>query len=128
MKYIYLLTLFFLTSCLSMKQDYKTYSSKMENKKADGKEFVISTAEKAISNNLIRQNPLVIIDAIALDNKETEQVQYSILYKDDIENIAVLESEKAIPIYGEKGKNGLVLVTRKKKAQKYLEYYLKRHE
>jgi len=109
-----------------MKQDYKTFSSKMENKKADGKEFVISTAEKAISNNLIRQNPLVIIDAVTLDNKETEQFQYSILYKDDIENITVLDGEKAIPIYGEKGKNGLVLVTRKQKAQKYLEYYLKK--
>lgn len=100
----------------------------MKNKKADGKEFVISTAEKAISNNMIKPNPLVIIDAIILDNKKTEQFQYSILYKDDIENITVLDGEKAIPIYGEKGKNGLVLVSRKKNAQKYLEYYLKKNE
>ena len=100
----------------------------MENKQADGKEFVISTAEKAISNNMISQNPLVIIDAITIDNKETEQFQYSMLYKDDIENITVLDGEKAIPIYGEKGKNGLVLITRKQKAQKHLEYYLKKNE
>ena len=100
----------------------------MKNKKADGKEFVISTTEKAISSNKIKQNPLVIIDAISLDNKEIEQYQYSILYKDDIENISILDGEKAILIYGEKGKNGLVLVSRKQKAQKYLEYYLKKNK
>ena len=128
MRIIYFLTLLFLTSSISSRQDFKLFSSRMKNIKSDGEEFVDSIVKKAISSGIVAENPLVIIDAIALDNSKIKQGQYSILFKEDIESISVLEGEKAIPIYGDKGKNGLILITRKEIAQKYLEYYLRKNK
>ena len=99
----------------------------MKTQRPDGEEFVIDITEKAVAKNMVSQNPLIIIDAITLDNKEIEKVQYSILYKEDVQTVDVLDAEKAVPIYGDKGKNGLILVTRKDEKQKYLKHYLKRN-
>ena len=99
----------------------------MKTQPADGKEFVLAMAEKAVLNKMVSQNPLVIIDAIMLDNKKIATKQYAILYKEDIQTIDVLDGKKAILIYGNKGKNGLILVTRKMKEKKYLKFFL-RHD
>jgi hypothetical protein len=97
----------------------------MKEVKPDGKEFILGITEKALLEKMVQPNPLIVIDAISLDNEEIKREQYSILYKEDIETINVLDGVKAIPIYGDKGKNGLILVTRKTEKQKYLKHYLK---
>lgn len=126
MKYIYLFLILLLSSCIGTKKEYKAFSSRMKTKQPDGKEFVLSTTEEVIRRKIVQSNPLIIIDFIALYDKEIEEEQYAMLYREDIGAIDALNGEKAIPIYGDRGKNGLIIVTRNVEKQKYLKHYLKR--
>jgi hypothetical protein len=64
------------------------------------------------------KNPLYYINGEAFSEEdlfgENPTSKYAPLSKQKIETIAVLLPEKAIPIYGEKGKNGVVIITIKK--------------
>ena len=62
------------------------------------------------TNGTIGQEPLWILDGVELSKKEDRDA----LKPDDIESMDVLKGEKA-KIYGEKGKNGVILITTKKK-------------
>ena len=64
------------------------------------------------------KNPLYYINGVAYTEEElygeNPTSPYAPLSKQNIDTIVVLQPEKAIPIYGEKGKNGVVLITIKK--------------
>ncbi len=55
-------------------------------------------------------NPLVLVDG-----KETSNEEFAKLKPEQIESITVLKDEKAKAPYGEKAKNGVIIVTLKKK-------------
>ena len=64
------------------------------------------------------KNPLYYINGVAYTEEElygeNPTRPYAPLSKQKINTIVVLQPEKAIPIYGEKGKNGVVIITIKK--------------
>lgn len=55
------------------------------------------------------KSPFVIIDGVTSEDADA----LSKLSPDDIDNISVLKEESAIRLYGEKGKDGVILVTTK---------------
>lgn len=74
-----------------------------------GKNGVIMITSK--QNQTVNINePLVI-----LDGKELEQKKLTDIDPETIESINVLKGEKATEVYGEKGKNGVIEITSKKK-------------
>lgn len=57
--------------------------------------------------------PLFILDGVLIDEKEMGQINPA-----DIQEISVLKDKSATAIYGEKGKNGVVVITTKKPKSK----------
>lgn len=53
--------------------------------------------------------PLIIIDGVIAKNQDTNNIP-----PENIESISVLKGESATAVYGEKGKNGVILITMKK--------------
>jgi TonB-dependent SusC/RagA subfamily outer membrane receptor len=72
---------------------------------------------KLINQDVTQQNlpaPLFILDDVEMPGNDL-----GTLKSEDIESIDVLKEKKAIESYGEKGKNGVVIITTKKyKAKK----------
>jgi len=64
------------------------------------------------------KNPLYYINGVAFTEEElygeNPTSSYAPLSKQKIDTIVILQPEKAIPIYGERGKNGVVIITIKK--------------
>ena len=64
------------------------------------------------------KNPLYYINGVAYTEEElygeNPTSPYSPLSKQNIDTIVVLQPERAIPIYGDKGKNGVIIITIKK--------------
>ena len=73
-----------------------------------GKNGVILITTKRINKLLERTDPLLIIDG-----KESS-VSINELDPNRIESFSVLKNESATSVYGEKGKNGVILITTKK--------------
>lgn len=63
--------------------------------------------EKAINTDS-KETPLYIIDGVEVSNEELKKLDPS-----SIESMNVLKGEMAVEKYGEKGKNGVVLITKK---------------
>ena len=61
------------------------------------------------------KNPLYYINGVAYTEEElygeNPTSPYAPLSKQNIDTIVVLQPERAIPIYGEKGKNGVIIIT-----------------
>ena len=63
-----------------------------------------------VLNTNSKNPPYVILDGVPLADGKMDQVK-----PDDIQSISVLKDKSATAIYGEKGKNGVILITSKKK-------------
>lgn len=57
--------------------------------------------------------PLIILDGVLIDEKEMGKIDPA-----DIEEISVLKDKSATAVYGERGKNGVMLITSKKPKSK----------
>jgi len=64
------------------------------------------------------KNPLYYINGVAYTEEElygeNPTSPYAPLSKQNSDTIVVLQPERAIPIYGDKGKNGVIIITIKK--------------
>lgn len=73
--------------------------------------------EEERENLVILKEPLYIINGVYYTEQEVfgpnPTSPYTPLNKQKIETIAILRDEKAVSIYGEKGKNGVVIITTK---------------
>jgi len=100
--------------------------SKEEDKKLDplvivngevSKKQLSNLDEEEIDSVLELPEPLYIINSVYYTEKElfgpNPTSPYSPLNKQKIETISVLQPEKAVTIYGEKGKKGIVIITTK---------------
>jgi TonB-dependent SusC/RagA subfamily outer membrane receptor len=64
-----------------------------------------------IGDNSFQVNPEPVF---MLDGKEISKAQLNELHPNEIESISVLKDESATKVYGEKGKNGVIIITTKK--------------
>jgi TonB-dependent SusC/RagA subfamily outer membrane receptor len=67
-----------------------------------------------IKGELGEGKPLIVIDGIVY----TDQDILNSLNPDDIDSISILKEETAVRIYGEKGKNGVIIITTKSNKEK----------
>lgn len=76
--------------------------------KTDSTEVVTirPTGQKAGSGR-----PLIVVDGVVKGNIDVESLDIS---PDDIESINILKDKASVDIYGEKGKDGVILITTKK--------------
>ena len=85
--------------------------SKVEKKKIQDIQF---TDDESL---VVLKEPLYIINGVEYTEQEVfgpnPTSPYSPLKKQEIETISILQDEKAIEIYGEKGKKGVVIITTK---------------
>lgn len=77
-------------------------------KENDGKKVEFKLAKNDGNSSEIK--PLIVIDGKIMD----ESYDYNMLKVEDIESIKVIKNDKAVAKYGEKGKNGVVIITMKK--------------
>lgn len=90
---------------------------KVEMKLGDKKESVLLNPQVRIYGTkgiLVGEKPLYILDG----NEITQEQLNKVLSPDNIESISVLKDASATKIYGEKAKNGVVVITSKKAAAK----------
>ncbi len=75
---------------------------------AKGQEGVIEiTTKSGLQNN----QPLFVVDGKIIDKSQP----FNNLFPEAIESVSVLKNESATALYGEKGKNGVVIITSKSK-------------
>ncbi|MEI7830375.1 MAG: TonB family protein [Prolixibacteraceae bacterium] len=82
---------------------FSSSDNKLEVRKAE----TLDLTEKFNSDN----PPLIILDGVQISKDEMSQVK-----PDQIESISVLKDQSGTKLFGEKGKNGVVLITTKAKA------------
>lgn len=89
-----------------------TFTSDDDKKEQTGTFKVVKDKNaKIVFNSTNSKNkPLFIVDG-----KEVSNGDFTKLDSDDIESVSVLKGENATALYGEKGENGVILVTTKKK-------------
>jgi TonB-dependent SusC/RagA subfamily outer membrane receptor len=88
----------------------------MDDMKSD-KQELSSLSEEEVESIVELNNPLYIINGVYYTELElygpNPTSPYAPLDKQKIETISILQDEKAISIYGEKGKDGVVIITTK---------------
>jgi len=86
--------------------------SKVSKKKLEGMEFDADSL-------VVLKEPLYIINGVEYTEQEVfgpnPTSPYTPLNKQEIESLTVLQNEKAIELYGNKGKKGVVIITTKNK-------------
>ncbi len=92
----------------------KIYSGDNPDVRVDGKNAVVPEKKiikegktETVEINTAREKPLFIVDGMPVNS--IEQIN-----PNDIESVSVLKNKSATELYGEKGKNGVVLITMKK--------------
>ncbi|MBN2396590.1 MAG: hypothetical protein JXC36_09070 [Candidatus Atribacteria bacterium] len=85
----------------------------------DFESFLNLHIEKAIVNGQINQDPLIIVQGLPIDSTNKHDV-FSILEKSDVKELSVLETEKALDIFDNNAKNGVVLVVLNRNGKKKL--------
>ena len=79
----------------------------------------MAVANDTAKQNMVIQQRHILRDILyIIDGKETDTKQFNSINPSEIESITVLKGEEALNAYGEKGKNGVVIViTRNKEEQ-----------
>ena len=92
------------TKAVQINLDEKALSSKSETMKVQ-----TNAPLKFGDSDNTESKPLIIIDGVVAQNQNTDNIP-----PENIESISVLKDESATRLYGEKGKNGVILITMKK--------------
>lgn len=91
----------------------KNSNPKINNSVSDLK-FILDDTEikdrKYLDTNVLGKNALLIIDGKETRNKKLDKID-----TDNIESINVIKGKSATKLYGDKGKNGVIVITTKKK-------------
>ncbi|ANH82136.1 hypothetical protein A8C56_15195 [Niabella ginsenosidivorans] len=85
------------------------------NKRADNninKFDSVYVMKKTLSNTLVADNPLIIVDGEKVDNKGGKALEG--IDPNRIQSISVLKDKAATSLYGADGKNGVIIITSKK--------------
>jgi len=98
MKRIFLITISLLFSIVAFSQQKQQVK-------------VISKQQQPFTQK--KENPLYIVNKTFISKEEMTNIN-----PDDIKSINVIKGDKAVGLYGEKGKNGVVAITMKTKKEK----------
>lgn len=94
----------------SNRDDFKKVELQKYTDHSDKKQKIVVKGSKGILSELPEEDrPLLI-----MDEKEIEFEKLKDLNPNEIESISVLKDESATKKYGEKGKNGVIIITTKK--------------
>jgi len=89
---------------------------KLESGESDEKSKGSIEGKKVKNNIVLKSSDIDAMDPLFIvDGKELESGSLESLDADEIESVNVIKGEKAIEQYGEKGKNGVVVIVTKKK-------------
>ncbi|RKD88157.1 hypothetical protein [Mangrovibacterium diazotrophicum] len=94
---------------------YSCLNKKEPNATIDNEQFVENIVQKFIENGNVKSNPLVILDGvpynydILIKEKKLEQ------YKDSVITISSLDFEVGKILYGDRAKNGVIIISSKDK-------------
>jgi len=102
MKY-FLLTVFCLLTCTGFSQEYLLADNNSH------KNLLANIINDAISENKIKEKPVVVVDGKVLKSKKLDQLNF---YSSDIINVNIIEKNdnQMIINYGLQGANGVVMV------------------
>ena len=89
-------------------------------KEDSGKKSDLTWQIKDSTGTMRDVKPLIVIDGVPVDNDALKDLQ-----PDHIKSFSILKDEKATSIYGEKGKDGVILVITKKDVDTTLHYTYK---
>jgi hypothetical protein len=98
-----------------MKELSKDEAVKKYGSKAKHGAFEITTksnvriSEKGVSS---ANNPLIVVDGVITGYKSVDDINPA-----DIQSVNILNEKTATPLYGDKGKNGVIVITSKQKAE-----------
>ena len=81
----------------------------------DGNSFIVKTGKKGKGNKLFFTNSGYEDSLYILDGKEVTKDKIDALDSDTIDKVEVLKGESTTKEYGKKGKDGVVIITTKKK-------------
>lgn len=82
-----------------------------ENLRGDVKNLIKRTQENSSQNldQILENPPLIIVDG----EKMSKDFELNSINPDEIQSMSVLKDKSAIEIYGEEGKNGVIIITKK---------------
>ena len=90
------------------------------NDETQRRPLTVLTQPKAKTQTQDAPSPLIIVDGLALNavTSEESNKQLSAIDPNSIDKIDVLKGKEQTAIYGEKGANGVILITTKKAKSK----------
>lgn len=82
-----------------------------ENLRGDVKNLIKRTQENSSQNldQILENPPLIIVDG----EKMSKDFELNSIDPHDIQSMSVLKDKSAIDIYGDEGKNGVIIITKK---------------
>jgi hypothetical protein len=97
--------------------DGKAITSRANSRKDDGKKALSDFDDDEIETIVELKEPLYVINGVYYSEEElfgaNPTSPYAPLDKQEIETIVVLQEKDAVPVYGEKGRKGVVIVSTK---------------
>ena len=83
----------------------------MDSLRGDVKNLIKRTQENSSQNldQILENPPLIIVDG----EKMSKDFELNSINPDEIQSMSVLKDKSAIEIYGEEGKNGVIIITKK---------------
>ena len=96
-----------------------TTQNTIESHRKEDSIFIIKKSANELINSPITVSALANSPMIVIDDKKytTGEAKLTQLDPNDIESFSVLKKQNAITIYGEEGKNGVIIITTKKQDQ-----------
>jgi len=90
--------------CFITQAQEKTNSDTI-SKETKSTAIIICAPSRSVINE-----PLYILDGVVLNSK-----QFSVINPNDIQEIKVIKADKAASVYGNQGRNGVIIITTKEK-------------
>ncbi|AFK04352.1 TonB family protein [Emticicia oligotrophica DSM 17448] len=101
-----------ITKTLTDKEEIRLENERLK-KNIDAHEISINSIEKSMTIR-VKGNPSEVLPLYIIDGKVASKTELSKINPDDIASVDVLKNASSTAVYGEKGANGVVVITSKK--------------
>jgi len=96
-------------------------SEQTQKQQTEGNQSLISVIDSKISKAKINDEAILILNGIEIDKEELEWLNQ--LQLKDFTDVTAVNKEAAIKIYGDKGRNGAIIITPFTDELLYMKYY-----